>query len=310
MDEKNMQFANFNITFGENDSPMLEHFEDIIFPALTSGLIRGKEEQLPYYSFDNVKIREIDGEYVLVGNYIKSTKYEVKTTITDGTLVSSPADVPTAPYSRFIVFLKNHRMVLVRNETNSPDIRSFRKTACEILMKYIRKANCSHSEENKLPRAIVHIVDIPLKDSIEKALRGVSKVNQLRLRFFPLNNDLDPFPLAQAMKNDMRKVGSKTGNLIFNSPGSKQGIKDVIEATGGMAVATLQITDSDGKKQRIKEDAFSSAVKVEYDGDLNASGDAYLIAQAKKDDIITITSDENMNLYTQKKSIFERLMGQ
>ena len=33
MDEKNMQFANFNITFGENDDPMLEHFEDIIYPV-------------------------------------------------------------------------------------------------------------------------------------------------------------------------------------------------------------------------------------------------------------------------------------
>ena len=32
MDEKNMQFANFNITFGEDDAPMLEHFSDIIFP--------------------------------------------------------------------------------------------------------------------------------------------------------------------------------------------------------------------------------------------------------------------------------------
>ena len=31
MDEKNMQFANFNITFGEDDAPMLEHFSDIIF---------------------------------------------------------------------------------------------------------------------------------------------------------------------------------------------------------------------------------------------------------------------------------------
>lgn len=30
MDEKSMQFANFNITFGENDAPMLKHFSDII----------------------------------------------------------------------------------------------------------------------------------------------------------------------------------------------------------------------------------------------------------------------------------------
>ena len=305
-----MQFANFNITFGENDSPMLEHFEDIIFPAFISGLTRRKKEEIPYYSFDDVKIREIDDQYVLVGNYIKSTEYKVKTTVTDGVLVSSPADVPTAPYSRFIIFLRNHRMVLVRNETNSPDIRSFQKTVREILMKYIQKANCGRSKENKLPKATVHIVDIPLKDSIEQALKGVNKVNWLKLRFFPLNNDLNPNPLAQAMKDEMQTVGSKTGNLVFNSPDSKQGIKDVIEATGGMAVATLMVTDSDGNRWNIKEGAFSSAIKVEYNGNLDASGDGYLIAQARKNDAVTITSSENLNIYNRMMNNIKRLMGQ
>lgn len=310
MDEKNMQFANFNITFGENDLPMLEHFEDIIFPAFTSGLIRGKKEELPYYSFDDVRIKEIDDEYVLVGNFIKSTEYKVITTVADGVLVSSPADVPTAPYSRFIIFLKNHRMVLVRNETNSPDIRSFQKTVREILTKYIREANTNRPKEDKLPIAIVHIVDIPLKDSIEQVLKDVNKVNWLKLRFFPLNNDLDPMPLAQVMKKDMQKVGSKTGNLVFNSPGSKQGIKDVIEATGGMAVATMQVTDSDGEKRRIKEGAFSSTTKVEYNGNLSASGDSYLIAQAKKDHTVTVTSPENQNIYNRMINTIKKLMGQ
>lgn len=310
MDEKNMQFANFNITFGENDLPMLEHFEDIIFPAFTSGLVRGKDGEIPYYSFDDVKIREFDDEYVLVGNFIKSTEYKVITTIADGVLVSSPADVPTAPYSRFIIFLKNHRMVLVRNETNSPDIRSFQKTVREILTKYIREVNRKCPKESKLPIAIVHIVDIPLKDSIEQVLKDVNKVNWLKLRFFPLNNDLDPIPLAQAMKKDMQKVGSRTGNLIFNSPGSKQGIRDVLEATGGMAVATLQVTDSDGEKRRIKEGAFSSTTKVEYNGNLSASGDAYLIVQAKKDHTVTVTSPENLSIYNRMINTIIKLMGQ
>lgn len=47
MDEKNMQFANFNITFGENNSPMLEYFEDVVFPAFNCDYIRGKKGELP-----------------------------------------------------------------------------------------------------------------------------------------------------------------------------------------------------------------------------------------------------------------------
>ena len=33
MEEKTMYFANFNITFGEKDEPMLSHVEDIMIPA-------------------------------------------------------------------------------------------------------------------------------------------------------------------------------------------------------------------------------------------------------------------------------------
>ena len=66
MDEKNMQFANFNITFGENNSPMLEYFENIVFPAFTGDYIRGKRDELPRYFFENVQVKEIDDEYVMV----------------------------------------------------------------------------------------------------------------------------------------------------------------------------------------------------------------------------------------------------
>ena len=37
LEEKTIQFANFNITFGENEEAMLMHFEDIVFPAFTDG---------------------------------------------------------------------------------------------------------------------------------------------------------------------------------------------------------------------------------------------------------------------------------
>lgn len=132
MDEKSMQFANFNITFGENDAPMLKHFSDIIFPAFSGDYIRGKRDSVPRYFFAGVEIKEVDNEYVMVGNFIKETQYKVVTTVQEGVLASTPADVPTAPYSRFIVFLKNHRMVLVRNETASPDTRSFQSTVRDI----------------------------------------------------------------------------------------------------------------------------------------------------------------------------------
>lgn len=297
MSEKVMQFANFNITFGENNSPMLAYFEEIIFPAFNSGYVRGKKDDALRYSFSDVEIKEIDGELVLAGNYIKDTEYEINTTIKEGDLVDTPAHVPTAPYSRFIIFLKNHRMVLVKNEMRSPDIRSFQKTVRDMLTAYIRRENQKREKDQKLPFAVVHIVDIPLMGNIENVLKTVNKVNWLKLRFFPLNNDLDPMPLTQMMRNDMHKVGSKTGNLVFNSPGSKEGIKEVIQSTGGMAAASMRVTDNEGETRSIKEDAFTSSSKVEYEGNVNARGDLYITSQAKKNDAVVYTSAENASMY-------------
>lgn len=309
LEEKNIQFANFNITFGENEEAMLMHFEDIVFPAFTGGYIRGKENELPRYSFGDVAIKMIDNEHVLVGNYIKDTEYRVVTTVQEGNLVPSPAEVPTAPYSRFIIFLKNHRMVLVKNESGSPDIRSFQKTVRDILNKYTRAQNRGKAKEEKLPVAIVNIVDIPLKDSIDEVLRNINKINWLKLRFFPLNNDLDPRPIAQAMKDEMAKVGSRTGNLVFNSPDSKAGVKNVLESTAGLAITTMKVTDSDGETRRIKEDAFSSSKTIPYRDNIEENGDTYIVMQAKKDGIISTVSPENATLYERSKAVLTRLMS-
>lgn len=308
-EEKIIQFANFNITFGEKEEAMLAHFEDIVFPAFTSGYMRGKPSELPRYSFSDVGIKFLDNEYVLVGNYIKDTEYKVVTTVKDGNLVPSPADVPTAPYSRFVIFLKNHRMVMVKNEPASPDIRSFQKTVRDILSKYIRAQNRNKDKQSKLPFAVVNIVDIPLKESIDDTLKYIAKINWLKLRFFPLNNDLNPLPIAQAMKNEMAKVGSKTGNLTFNSPGSKEGIKEVLDSTAGLALTTMQVTDTEGETRRIKEDAFSSSKAIAYRGNISDGGDAYIIQQAKKDDAISVVSPENASLYEKVKSVLARLMS-
>ena len=245
---------------------------------------------------------------MLVGNYIKDTEYQVLTTVKEGDLLNTPAQIPTAPFSRFIIFLKNHRMVLVRNEMRSPDIRSFQKTVRDMLNAYIRKANKERDKDQKFPIAVVHIVDIPLRDNIETVLKTVNKVNWLKLRFFPLNNDLDPMPLSQMMREDMKKVGSRTGNLVFNSPGSKEVITQVIHSTGGMAVASMRVTDNEGEIRNIKEDAFSSSSKIEYEGIISPHGDPYIVLQAKKNDAVNFTSKENLSLYERVKSQIKALM--
>lgn len=305
--ERIMYFANFNITFGTNEEPMLEHFEDIIYPAFISDFKRGKG---PVFYFDEVTIKKIDDELVMAGNYIKDTHYDIHTTVEEGKLVSSPASVPTAPYSRFIVFLKNHRMILVQNESLSPDIRSFQATVRDLLNGYINKQNYKFKDKNiKLPKALVNIVDIPLKQDIETVLRDVKKIEWLRFRFFPLNNDMSPFPIAKEIKNEMEQIGSKHANIQFSSPESKEEIKNLIQSSAGLAAPTLKVCDADGNSRKIKEGQFSSNKKISLGRDILPDDDSHLIEQAKKDSVITEQSTANLTLYEKFKSKIERLIN-
>lgn len=298
MEEKIMHLANFNITFGEKEEPMLMHFGNIIYPAFISGYKRGKEGEYPVFSISDVEIKKCkNDEYVLVGNYIKDTEYQVRTKIENGALVSAPDQIPTAPYSRFIVFLKNHRMILVRNEPASPDIRSFQATVRTILNRYIRNMNKRDDNITDLPHALVNIVDIPQREDIETVLKGVDKIISVQLRFFPLNNDVDPTPLASHIRKEMNNLGSDTGNATFNTPDSKAGVQHLLENTAGLAATTMRVRDKDGENKTIKEDSFSSNRKIPFAKDITSNDDDTLISIAEKDSIINVVSPDNQSLY-------------
>lgn len=308
--DKIMHFANFNITYGPDEDPMLCHFENIIYPAFRSEYKRGKADEHSRFYLTDVKIKIIEDDFVLVGNYIKDTQYDIHTTIQNGELISTPSSVPTAPYSRFIIFLKNHRMILVRNESQSPDIRSFQATVRYIVQKYIRDKNRTiKDDKDKLPKAIVNIVDIPLSKDIEMVLKDVQKINTLRMRFFPLNNDINPIPFAQNIDEEMKILRSKTAHIQFNSPESKEAVKGIIEDSAGLAVSTLDVTDENGNKLKIKEEKFTSLSKIPFDRDIKAEDDVYIVRQAKQDDVISKVSEANHKIYDTFKGVFKRLMG-
>ena len=309
INERIMHYANFNITYGEKSEPMLTHFEDIVWPAFCSEFKRSSKNNPPYFYFTNLKIKEIDGELVLVGNYIKETHYDVVTTVVDRELISSPSVGPTAPYSRFIIFLKNHRMILVRNESQSPDIRSFQSTVRYFLKKYIREKNRTiERKEARLPKAVVNIVDIPLSQDIDSVLSNVEKVQKLKMRFFPLNNDLNPGLVAQRIDSEMKSMNCSGASVQFTSPKSKMEVSKLIQESSGLAVSTLEVIDSNGNKTKIREDQFTSSKKLPISTNISEKDDDYIVYQAKQDQIVDKTSIDNLKIYNKFRSALEKLI--
>lgn len=306
-EHKTMQFANFNITFGDekNTLPMLTYFKEIIYPTFKNGYIKGKAKETKFY-FSEVKVKELQGEYVLVGNLIKDTHYEVKTKIENNKLINSPAVIPTAPYSRFMIFLKNHRMIILKNERNSPDIISFRSTFRKFIFKALREYNKKLKKEDRILAPQINIEGKAFKGAIDDAIAKFQKVKRLIVRVYPLNNDFDTFEIIPKLRDTMDNLQSQTSNITINSPNSLEGVKNVfVKSDAKMSVTAIGF-DVNGFDLKLKNDDLATKSNIIYEGNLVAEKDDVILSLAYQHagDMLNEVSSDNEALYDDFKDNF------
>lgn len=306
--EKVMSFANFNVTYGLEEQPLLTYFNEIIFPAFSNK--EHRETHNGYYYFDNIQIKELENEYVLVGNLIKVTEYNVRTVVKNDVLCENPSTVPTAPYSRFMIFLRNHRMVLIKNESNSPSLMSFQAQCRYVVGNYIREKNRTLSKQDRLPSARINILNMPLKSDVSNAVSSLAKIYSVTFRFFPLNNDIPASELFRAIDQYKGLVSSKTGNLVFNSPKNKEEITDLITESAALTKVTIKGKDYQGNTHTVKEDKISSDRRITIIGDVASDSDEKIYRAAKDSEEINITSEENLKLYNKVINKIRALLKQ
>lgn len=233
MSIKKVSVANFNTVFLTNDDdderPLLEYFDTILMPALNSGIIREINGD-KYFFMDVHIIEDCPSNYVLTGLIIKKTILEIKSDIDEnGQLIELDDKYPSAPFSIFAIYLKNHRMLYVENQKGSPRLGTFRSTVKYVIDRYVRDYNALiDNTATKLPIPLVNVIGIPPRKSIERELKDVIKIKKLTLKFYPLNGDGDVkyAGLYNSFIADCRKMlGSKTGETSYNSPKNVDGGK-------------------------------------------------------------------------------------
>lgn len=309
-----MQFGNFNITFGEKEEPMLDYFDSIIYPAMTANLSRGKKEKNEkVYYFNNINLaKDAEGEYILVGNFIKDFDFEINSKIVNGELVQVKEYHPDAPFSRFIIFLKNHRMVLIKNESSSPDLKSFAATVRDVIFQYTKSQNSIRREQHLplLPNALINIVGIPMENSIKKALETVESIKYLHLRVYPLNGDRDYNPLIDRILEVEKDTTSKSALLTISSPKSKRDVVDLISSVGGIVEPKLDVKFIDKSRGSIKPDKLTETLQVDVKGLLNdGNDDNNIIILVKTKEIMTKVTNEGLEIYSKAVVKLEELFN-
>lgn len=297
--KKNAMIANFNITFGDEEQPMLEYFDSILYPAMCSKKVRkqdGVEYLLKYISL----MKDDKDEYTLVGNIIKKTILEVKSDLdVDGELVEKDEKYSTAPYSIFAINLKNHRMIFVQNQKGSPTLANFRSLVNYMISNYIKDKNVELEGSEKLPYAMVNVVGIPSAKSIEALLENVEKINSLTLRFYPLNGDIDYSGTFGILSNDMRnEVGSKNGEIVFKSPKLLDGVKKVLENAAGTIDPILKVVTKEKSRVRLKDYQMSEKYELDFEEEQSLSDERKEVVRKMKDiPSLQYTNDEHEEIY-------------
>jgi hypothetical protein len=296
MEKKKVQLANFNITFGDDKEPMLNYFDSIIYPTFTSNLHR-KYRDDDYYFINNVKVMKLNNEYALVGFFIKSTQLEIKSKIVGNKLENTDEVHPAAPFSTFVILLKNHRMFLIKNQKKgSPDIRSFNTTVRSLLKQYIHNINNGiENTEEKLPLPIVNIVGLPSNNDIMTQLKSVKKITQFTMRLYPLNDDLPGTDLEEQLANRIKATGANTGSNVVNSPSNKKEIAKIITKTEGRAEPILNVVYEGGGTGSIRNEVFTENIELPIDGETISSiaNEAYYHLKDRPELNVTSTNHQN-----------------
>ena len=316
MAKKRIYLANFNITFGENDAPMLTQFENIILPAFTSKEhVKGRYDKDSFFFFEDVRMKEYDKfGYALVGNIIKKTKVEFKSDYVDGRLVMKNEVHSNAPYSRFILFLKNHRLALIKNEKESPTLKNlqhtFEKNAKKIIKLHNDKLNDNPDKTLRYPGIVANVIPLPLEEDVKEVFSRIDSIQKFSLRFFPLNGDIDMSEFVQNNRKMMEYMGSKSGNVAFNSPQSKKVVSDTIDTSSGLVECSVDAKMKDGSKSKIKSNQFNASMECDIiENNITEDSDNNIIELISSNEGIKKVSPENQSIYDLFKDKLIKLMG-
>ncbi len=309
MQKKKMCIANFNTGFEKNDKemPMLECFDSIIMPAFTNGYIKKYDNTKLFFDEINV-IEDEDGEYILTGILVKDTILEVKHNYDyqESKLINKIGKYPSAPYSLFIIYLKNHRMILIRDQKGSPSLNNFRTLAKAVVDGYVRKVNYRLEQEGKelLPIPLVNVVGISSGADINSILGGVEKVSKLMLRFYPLNGDgdIDFSEVFQGILETRRNLGCSTGNIIYNSPRKINEVGELIEKVDGTMEPVVWVRyPGSSVDSKVTMDSVIENTEISVADEDTKKNLRYVIAEGKKNNKISYASRENNAIYERNK---------
>lgn len=316
---------------------MVDYFEKIIFPALKNELFKRKSKTCEHYLTD-VKIVNLADELdepqlALVGIHIRRLLLEIKHDyIVEQGFIPIGETKYSAPYSTFILLLKNHRLIQFKDQAGSPDVRSLGATVREFIRQYRNNAirevrrfifdGIEPSQEVKnmidmnketlqmprrelrdflknqfYPEPEINVVPIPSPNIIEQKMKYIKSIQQVNFRVYPLNSELDFSGFYKSLRTATTELNAPSGQAVFNGPKDINSVGDYLKESKGMA-DFIVYARSETEKLKLSPDELIENIQLSIpEGAVLEEQAKYVYSKVKDREEIAMVSDENRQNY-------------
>lgn len=303
-EQKLITIANFNCTFDVNKKsyPMLEFFKTVILPAITDKSLtrktrnRGNNTTTEYFLADISLQETYDKQLVLIGNLFKRVLLDIRQDYNPVQgKIPKGQNIPSAPFSTFMLFLKNHRLVYFPDQQGSPNIRSFETTLKKIILDFIHKRQRYYNKllkeshyiykdfkyknmgefkdkvfKNLYPLPVLNILPIPSKDLVKIKFKELHKVSYATFKIFNTNSEIDYSPIFNNMRHFMNSTGSSTITSKLTSPKDKDELESAANQSEGKTDYKIEGTTRANERVTISPDDVSEKIPINIPNELNS----------------------------------------
>jgi len=292
-----MEIANLVCRSSSGDNELLDIFEEYFYPALKYQEIPGSHNsETIKYKFINLKLKKIENELVLYGKLVQCLNIEREQILEGENLIESYDSLDSAPSSFFVLILRNHKLLWIREMTRAPklsNLRSILKRALkqqrDELINTEYSSRISHDTNDKekyllkqelnfqYPSLDIEITPLVNKVQIENSLNEFDCILDLQIKALRRNNEL----------------GTPFSNLLNNLSSTQEG--------AGAKHATVNIHGD--QKNPLNKNVVSELAQVASDGNYE-----YKIV-GKDDSNNSIVKDQN-NLSLTTSLVYDDIAGQ
>lgn len=268
-----VNFANYICRFEHLE--LLDLVEEVVIPSFTSGYIRTYRESKYFFHdirFENLIETDKGYEPAIFGRIVKDTVLHSQQVFQAGALVASDEKIESSPSSIFVLLLKTHKLIFLKEYGRSPNLEAFRSTSLQFIKKQRVKLindiyESQEPNQKKLnkgeigamyPLPTLDILPLSNQEELSEFVSRFKVLQSVTVKMIKPNNEINQDKFFKTARRISDSLGSSQSKISFrNKDGlvKEKAVAEIEPALDGNSSISFSGTDEhDDKLSGTNED--------------------------------------------------------